>query len=95
MPEQLGRVIYSDDCLNVLRDTLAIPHDSVDLIYLDPPFNSKNHYNLPFTGQYAKDVRPVEAFTDLWTWGGRRWNAGGLGRRPNDANACQHRAAGA
>ena len=72
MPEQTSRFIYSDDCLNVLRDPLAIPSDSVDLIYLDPPFNSKNHYNLPFKGQYAKDVRPVEAFTDLWTWGGRK-----------------------
>ena len=65
----VNRILYSDDCLNVLRDPLAIPPGSVDLIYLDPPFNSKNHYNLPFTGQYAKDARPVEAFNDLWTWG--------------------------
>ena len=68
----VNRILYSDDCLNVLRDPLAIPPGSVDLIYLDPPFNSKNHYNLPFTGQYAKDARPVEAFNDLWTWGWRK-----------------------
>ena len=42
----------------------------MDLIYLDPPFNSKNHYNLPFKGK-DKDARPVEAFNDTWTWGSK------------------------
>ena len=60
--------MYSDDCLNVLGDELALPTGSVDLIYLDPPFNSKNIYNLPFAGK-DKDARPVEAFNDTWTWG--------------------------
>lgn len=70
MPTESGsqRVLYSDDCLNVLRDELALPTGSVDLIYLDPPFNSKNHYNLPFKGK-DRDARPVEAFNDTWTWG--------------------------
>ena len=40
----------------------------MNLIYLDPPFNSKNHYNLPFRGK-DKDARPVEAFHDTWRWG--------------------------
>ncbi len=47
-----------------------MPTGSVDLIYLDPPFNSKSIYNLPFAGK-DKDARPVEAFTDTWTWGAR------------------------
>ena len=64
----LNRVIYSNDCLNVLNDELALPTGSVDLIYLDPPFNSKSVYNLPFIGK-DKDIRPVEAFVDTWTWG--------------------------
>ena len=70
MPTESGshRILYSDDCLNVLRDELALPTGSVDLIYLDPPFNSKNHYNLPFKGK-DRDARPVEAFNDTWTWG--------------------------
>gem|GEM_PF-3271270 len=38
------------------------------LIYLDPPFNSKSNYNLPFKGQYKKDVKPVMAFRDTWSW---------------------------
>ena len=63
-----NRILYSDDCLNVLNDELAIPPGSVDLIYLDPPFNSNSHYNLPFKGR-DKDARPVEAFKDTWTWG--------------------------
>ena len=68
--KDVTRLLYSDDCLNVLNDELAIPPDSVDLIYLDPPFNSKNHYNLPFLGK-DRDTRPVEAFADTWTWGGK------------------------
>ncbi len=66
----LNRLLYSDDCLNVLNDELALPTGSVDLIYLDPPFNSKNHYNLPFKGK-DRDARPVEAFNDTWTWGSK------------------------
>ena len=62
------RILYSDDCPNVLNDELALPTDSVDLIYLDPPFNSKSIYKLPFVGRDL-DARPVEAFTDTWTWG--------------------------
>ena len=64
------RILYSDDCLNVLNDVLAIPSGSVDLIYLDPPFNSKSIYNLPFAGK-DKDTRPVEAFIDTWSWGAK------------------------
>lgn len=63
-----NRIIHADDCLNVLNDEVALPSDSVDLIYLDPPFNSKSTYNLTFKGQY-KHAKPVEAFTDTWTWG--------------------------
>ena len=63
-----NRILYSDDCLNVLNDELALPSGSVDLIYLDPPFNSKSVYNLPFKGK-DRDARPVEAFKDIWSWG--------------------------
>ena len=65
-----NRVLYGDDCLNVLNDELALPRGSVDLIYLDPPFNSQSVYNLPFAGK-DHDARPVEAFNDTWTWGDR------------------------
>lgn len=64
----LQRTLYGNDCLNVLNDQLALPNGSVDLIYLDPPFNSKGNYNLPFIGK-DMDFKPVEAFWDTWTWG--------------------------
>ena len=64
------RALYGYDCLDVLNDSAALPTGSVDLIYLDPPFNSKSIYNLPFAGK-DKDLRPVEAFTDTWTWGNK------------------------
>ena len=63
------RKLYAYDCIEVLNDELALPSGSVDLIYLDPPFNSKSTYNLPFKGRYKKDAKPVQAFTDTWTWG--------------------------
>ncbi len=41
MPEN---VLYYGDNLDILKD--YIPRNSVDLIYLDPPFNSKAPYNI-------------------------------------------------
>ena len=64
----MNRILFADDCLDVLRDEVALPGQSVDLIYLDPPFNSNSRYNLPFRGKY-KTGRPVEAFHDTWHWG--------------------------
>ncbi|MYC55956.1 MAG: site-specific DNA-methyltransferase, partial [Chloroflexi bacterium] len=59
------RKLYRGDCLDILRD--YIQPESVDLIYLDPPFNSNAKYNLPFKGK-DKGYEPVEAFVDTWTW---------------------------
>jgi len=52
--------LYFGDCLDVMRDD--IPDESVDLIYLDPPFNSKRLYNAFIGG--AQWV----AFEDTWRW---------------------------
>ena len=59
------RQLYRGDCLDILRD--YIEDESIDLIYLDPPFNSKSIYNLPFKGE-DKTHAAVEAFVDTWTW---------------------------
>ena len=59
------RSLYRGDCLNVLED--YVEPESVDLVYLDPPFNSKSTYNLPFKGK-DKTHKPVSAFKDTWTW---------------------------
>lgn len=57
----MNRILYADDCLNVLNDQVALPSASVDLIYLDPPFNSKSDYNLPFKLK-DKSAKPVAVF---------------------------------
>ena len=63
-----NRTIYANDCLDVLNNSQALPDRSIDLIYLDPPFNSKSKYNLPFKGMYKRDAKPVMAFADTWNW---------------------------
>ena len=64
------RKLFAGDCLDVLSDGSRIDDESVDLIYLDPPFNSQSTYNLPFSKQMIKeqDLKPVMAFEDTWTW---------------------------
>ena len=52
--------LYFGDCLEVMRE--EIPDASVDLIYLDPPFNSKRIYNASMGGAQW------EAFGDTWQW---------------------------
>lgn len=55
--------LYLGDCLNVLRD--SIENESVDLIYIDPPFNSKRDYNIFFDDKEIQTQRV--AFEDTWT----------------------------
>ncbi len=63
----MNRTLFAADCLDVLNDSGAIADASIDLIYLDPPFNSNSKYNLPFKGK-DKTHKPVEAFVDIWKW---------------------------
>lgn len=60
--------LYYGDNLTILREQLA--DASVDLVYLDPPFNSKRDYNLLFKqpNGHASDAQ-ITAFTDAWHWG--------------------------
>ena len=60
--------LYYGDNLDVLRDHIA--DESVDLIYLDPPFNSNAGYNVLFRSASGAgaDAR-IEAFDDTGTWG--------------------------
>jgi site-specific DNA-methyltransferase (adenine-specific) len=63
----MNNQLYYGDNLEVLRDNLA--EESVDLIYLDPPFNSQANYNVLFrapTGEQSK--AQIEAFEDTWHW---------------------------
>lgn len=59
--------LYYGDNLTVLRDSIA--SESVDLIYLDPPFNSNASYNVLFKGPSgASSAAQIEAFDDTWHW---------------------------
>jgi DNA modification methylase len=61
--------LYYGDNLTVLRDHVAFPSASVDLIYLDPPFNSNANYNLLFKSPDGqKSHAQTEAFEDTWHW---------------------------
>jgi len=63
----MQNTLYYGDNLHILRD--HIPDKSVDLIYLDPPFNSKANYNILFkeaNGSMSK--AQITAFEDYWHW---------------------------
>ncbi len=59
--------LYYGDNLDVLRASIA--SESVDLIYLDPPFNSNASYNVLFKAPSgAQSQAQIEAFDDTWHW---------------------------
>ncbi|RKZ58125.1 MAG: site-specific DNA-methyltransferase, partial [Candidatus Parabeggiatoa sp. nov. 3] len=57
--------LYLGDCLDILRNELEIKPESVDLIYIDPPFNSKRNYNVFFDDKEIQTQRV--AFEDTWS----------------------------
>ena len=60
--------LYFGDNLSVLRDSVAA--ESVDLVYLDPPFNSNSNYNVLFREKSGKQsAAQITAFEDTWEWG--------------------------
>ena len=59
--------LYYGDNLTVLRD--HVPDESVDLVYLDPPFNSNASYNVLFREKSGEESpAQIKAFTDTWEW---------------------------
>lgn len=62
----MNRLYYGDN-LPILRE--RIKDESVDLVYLDPPFNSNKSYNVLFQSKSGDDPSAqIEAFDDTWTW---------------------------
>ena len=57
--------LYYGDCLTIMRE---MESQSVDLIYLDPPFNSNRTYNAIYKDETGRSLPDqIEAFCDLWT----------------------------
>ena len=56
--------LYYGDCLTIMQDW---PLQSVDLIYLDPPFNSNRQYNSIYKDETGRPLPDqIEAFCDMW-----------------------------
>lgn len=65
----MPNILYYGDNLEILRNHLEA--ETVDLIYLDPPFNSKATYNVLFKSPKGADSASaqIDAFEDTWHWG--------------------------
>ena len=62
--------LYYGDNLDILRSREYFPDSCVDLIYLDPPFNSNRNYNVLFKSESGADSEAqITAFEDTWHWG--------------------------
>lgn len=59
--------LYYGDNLPILRE--HVPDESVDLVYLDPPFNSNRSYNVLFKDESGEEAESqITAFEDSWHW---------------------------
>ena len=69
MPEESGakNVLYYGDNLDILHR--YIDDESIDLVYLDPPFKSNQDYNVLFQERNgSRAAAQVKAFEDTWLW---------------------------
>jgi site-specific DNA-methyltransferase (adenine-specific) len=61
-----SRLLCYGDNLDVLREHVA--SESVDLVYLDPPFNSQRNFNILFQEHDTESRAQIRAFEDCWRW---------------------------
>ena len=62
----MNQLFYGDN-LEVLQKYIG--DESVDLCYVDPPFNSKRNYNQIYNNVGKDDIAQTQAFVDTWEWG--------------------------
>lgn len=69
MPKPITKnTLFYGDNLPILREYFS--DESIDLIYLDPPFNSSRSYNVLFRDESGKEAdAQITAFEDTWHWG--------------------------
>src|SRR5450759_5390889 len=63
---QAQNALYYGDNLDILRR--KIKDETVDLCYIDPPFNSKRNYNQIYNNIGKEDLAQSQAFIDTWVW---------------------------
>jgi DNA modification methylase len=67
LEDEMNTLYYGDN-LNILRE--YVDGESVDLVYLDPPFNSSRSYNVLFKDESGREApAQITAFEDTWHWG--------------------------
>lgn len=67
MPDVQKNTLFYGDNLPILREHIA--NESIDLVYLDPPFNSNRTYNVLFKDESGKESEAqITAFDDTWHW---------------------------
>jgi len=67
MPNHPPNTLYYGDNLEILRR--YIEDESIDLIHLDPPFNSNADYNVLFAEKDGTQAHAqIKAFEDIWSW---------------------------
>ena len=59
--------LYYGDNLEILQKHIG--DETVDLCYVDPPFNSKRNYNQIYNNIGKDDIAQSQAFVDTWNWG--------------------------
>lgn len=67
MTKNAMNLLYYGDNLDVMRR--HIEDKTIDIVYLDPPFNSNTNYNVLFAEKDgSKAASQIQAFSDTWTW---------------------------
>ncbi len=61
----MNQLFYGDNLENLRA---SIKTETVDLCYIDPPFNSKRNYNQIYNNIGGEDRAQAQAFTDTWVW---------------------------
>ena len=65
MNTPFANTLYYGDCLDIMAD---FPDSCIDLICLDPPFNSNEKYNKVFKDSGLRIDPQIKAFDDVWLW---------------------------
>jgi site-specific DNA-methyltransferase (adenine-specific) len=66
----VSNTLFYGDNLDILREPGYFPDECVDLIYLDPPFNSNRSYSVLFKDESGRESQAqITAFDDTWHWG--------------------------